>query len=84
MENREVAMMNKIISKEIFIKNKILTPKYFSIKKSNFNKKNLLNLIKSKKIRYPIVIKPVNEGSRLGVMICNNIKKLESEIYGYR
>ena len=72
--------MNKIISKEIFIKNKILTPKYFSIKKSNFNKKNLLKLIKSKKIRYPIVIKPVNEGSSLGVMICNNIKKLEKSI----
>ena len=72
--------MNKIISKEIFIKNKILTPKYFSIKKSNFNKKNLLKLIKNKKIRYPIVIKPVNEGSSLGVMICNNIKKLEKSI----
>ena len=72
--------MNKIISKEIFIKNKILTPKYFSIKKFNFNIKNLLKLIKSKKIRYPIVIKPVNEGSSLGVMICNNIKKLEKSI----
>ena len=41
--------MNKIISKEIFIKNKILTPKYISIKKSYFNKKNLLKLIKNKK-----------------------------------
>ena len=49
--------MNKIISKEIFIKNKILTPKYISIKKSYFNKKNLLKLIKNKKIKYPIVIK---------------------------
>ena len=72
--------MNKIISKEIFIKNKILTPKYFSIKKSNFKKKNLLKLIKNIKIKYPIVIKPVNEGSSLGVMICNNIKKLEKSI----
>ena len=27
--------MNKIISKEIFIKNKIKTPKFFSIKKSD-------------------------------------------------
>ncbi len=72
--------MNKIISKEIFIKNKILTPKYFSIKKSNFKKKNLLKLIKNIKIKYPIVIKPVNEGSSLGVMICNNIKKLKKSI----
>ena len=36
--------MNKIISKEIFIKNKILTPKYFSIKKSNFKKKKLTKI----------------------------------------
>ena len=72
--------MNKIISKEIFTKNKILTPKYFSIKKSNFKKKNLLKLIKNIKIKYPIVIKPVNEGSSLGVMICNNIKKLKKSI----
>jgi len=72
--------MNKIISKEIFIKNKILTPKYFSIKKSNFKKKNLLKLIKNIKIKYPIVIKPVNEGSSLGVMICKNIKKLKKSI----
>ena len=49
--------MNKIISKEIFIKNKILTPKYFSIKKSNFKKKNLLKLIKNIKIKYPIFYK---------------------------
>ena len=32
--------MNKLISKNIFIKNKIKTPKYFSIKKSEFKKKN--------------------------------------------
>ena len=45
--------MNKIILKRNFIKNKILTPKYFSIKKSYFNKKNLLKLIKNKnKISY--------------------------------
>ena len=31
--------MNKIFSKEIFIKNKIKTPKFFSVKKSEFKKK---------------------------------------------
>ena len=29
--------MNKIISKEIFLKNKISTPKFFSLKKKEFN-----------------------------------------------
>ena len=32
--------MNKIISKEIFIKNKIKTPKFFSLYKSELKKKN--------------------------------------------
>ena len=68
--------MNKIISKEIFIKNKIKTPKYFSLKKDNYKKSNLLKIIKNKKISFPIVIKPINEGSSLGVEICKNKKKL--------
>ena len=36
--------MNKVISKEIFIKNNILTPKYFSIKNSEYKK---ISFIKS-------------------------------------
>ena len=68
--------MNKIISKEIFIKNKIKTPKFFSIKKNDFKKIKLKKIIKNKKIKFPIVLKPINEGSSLGVEICKNIKKL--------
>ena len=68
--------MNKIISKKIFKKNKILTPKYFSLNNIEFKKVNLKKLIKNKKINYPIVIKPANEGSSLGVKICNNINSL--------
>ena len=33
--------MNKYFSKQIFIKNKIITPKYFFINKNNFSIKNL-------------------------------------------
>ena len=68
--------MNKIISKEIFIKNKILTPKYFSFKKNQFSKKLLKKLILKKNIKFPIVLKPVNEGSSLGVKIVKNWKYL--------
>ena len=67
--------MNKVISKEIFIKNKIKTPKYFSLKKKNYIKSNL-HIINKKKINYPLVIKPINEGSSLGVEICKNKNKL--------
>ena len=68
--------MNKIISKELFLKNKILTPKYFSLGISNFKNKNLKKLLKNKKISFPIVVKPVNEGSSLGVKITKNFKEL--------
>jgi len=68
-------VMNKIISKKIFIKNNIKTPKFILIKKINFNKKLVQKTI-NKKIKFPIVLKPVNEGSSLGVKICLNKKKL--------
>ena len=76
--------MDKVLSRILFKKNKIITPKYFLINKSN--KKNFKRKIKEKKIQFPIVIKPVNEGSSLGVYICRNqiqfdknYKKLSSE-----
>ena len=68
--------MNKVISKEIFIKNKIDTPKYFSQNKNDINFKNLKKLLKKKKMTFPIVIKPIDEGSSLGVKICKNINDL--------
>jgi D-alanine-D-alanine ligase len=71
--------MNKIISKEIFKKNKIKTPKFFTIKKKEIDIKRLKKKIIYKKIKFPIVIKPVNEGSSLGVKICKNIKILIKE-----
>ena len=68
--------MNKIISKEIFIKNKIITPNFFTIQKKEFNIKKLKNNMINKKIKLPIVVKPINEGSSLGVQLCKNNKRL--------
>jgi D-alanine-D-alanine ligase len=72
--------MDKEISKKIFLKNRILTPKYI---KYNYNKKNknIISLIQ-KKLKFPVVIKPINEGSSVNVYICTrknlikNLKKL--------
>ena len=60
--------MDKEISKKIFIKNKILTPKYikFDYKK---NKKNIIKTIEEK-LKFPVVLKPINEGSSVHVYIC--------------
>ena len=75
--------MDKELSRVIFKKNKINVPKYFLFKKKG-KLKDLLNKMKNKKIKFPIVIKPINEGSSLGVHICKdkmqfkkNYKKLE-------
>jgi D-alanine-D-alanine ligase len=64
--------MDKIISKEIFIKNKIKTPNYFEIKKIKSYINNLKKKIIIKKIKFPVVVKPINEGSSLGVVVCKN------------
>ncbi len=64
--------MNKVISKEIFKKNKILTPLYFVLNQKNYSNKMLKKKILLSKIKFPIVIKPVNEGSSIGVKICKN------------
>ena len=66
--------MNKIISKKIFLKNKIKTPKFFSMNKSEFEKKKIHKIIRNKKIKFPIVSKPINEGSSLGVKVYKNKK----------
>ena len=72
--------MNKIISKEIFVKNKIKTPKFYSIKKIEFNINKLIKKLIKKKIKFPIIIKPVNEGSSLGVALCKNKNSLFQKV----
>ena len=75
--------MDKEISKKIFLKNNILTPKYIKYNFNNniFPKKNFISIVE-KKLNFPVVIKPINEGSSVHVYICNrknlmkNIKKL--------
>ena len=72
--------MNKILSKEIFLKNKIKTPKFLSIDKFNYKQRIFLKLLDKKNIKFPVVSKPVNEGSSLGVEINKNKKKLIKSI----
>ena len=76
--------MDKEISKKIFIKNKINTPKYikYSYDKNNFD---LIKIIE-KKLKFPVVVKPFNEGSSVNVFICNkkNISKILDSIKSYK
>ena len=76
--------MDKLISKKIFLENKILTPKYIEY---HFDKSKveLISIIQ-KKIKFPVVIKPINEGSSVNVFICtkDNIYKNLEKIKFYK
>jgi len=76
--------MDKEISKKIFIKNKIKTPKYFSYS-YDLPTSDLIKKIK-KNLKFPVVVKPLNEGSSVNVYICNkkNIIKILNSIKDYK
>ena len=83
VESSAIAI-DKELSKKLFIKNNILTPKYIKfVFKKNAIKKNIIKIIK-KKLDFPVVVKPINEGSSVNVYICNktnfikNLYKLKS------
>ena len=61
--------MDKELSKKIFINNNILTPKHilYFFDKTNSSLIKLIN----KKLKFPVVIKPINEGSSVNVFICS-------------
>ncbi len=76
--------MDKEISKKIFIKNKINTPKFFTY--SYDIEYKLLTKKINNKLTFPVVVKPINEGSSVNVFICNkkNIIKILNSIKNYK
>ena len=63
--------MDKEISKRIFLKNNILTPNFFLYFFDISNKKLIRKI--EKKLKFPVIIKPVNEGSSVNVFICSKL-----------
>ena len=65
-------------SQRKFFKNKILTPKHI-LYSFDISKFDLIKVI-DKKLKFPVVIKPINEGSSVNVFICsktNLFKKIQ-------
>ena len=73
--------IDKVLSKKLFIKNNILTPKYIVFNFKDKIKKNKLITKINKKLGFPVVIKPINEGSSVGVYICNKKNLLKKIFY---
>ena len=71
-----IIAMNKHFSKQLFIKNNIRTPNYLFLDKLDLNISYLKREIFKNKMKFPIVIKPNDEGSSIGVKICSNVKIL--------
>ena len=76
--------MDKEISKKIFIKNKINTPKFF-VYSYELKEIDLIKKIKIK-LKFPVVVKPLNEGSSVNVFICNkkNLFKNINSLKNYK
>jgi len=76
--------MDKEVSKKIFLQNNILTPKYMKFVYAK-NEKNIIKKIDDK-LKFPVVIKPINEGSSVHVYICekNNILKKLKLLSSYK
>ena len=76
--------MDKAISKKIFFKNNINTPK-FIIYSYDISNSNLLKKIDNH-LKFPVVVKPLNEGSSVNVFISNkkNIFKILNSIKNYK
>jgi D-alanine-D-alanine ligase len=67
--------MDKDLSKTIFQKNNINTPSWFAIDKK-FNRDEVLRIINSK-FGYPVIIKPNDQGSTVGL----SVVKKDDEIF---
>ncbi len=68
--------MDKELSKKIFIDNGITTPKYILY---SFDKprSGLIKIINDK-LKFPVVIKPLNEGSSVNVFICSKLNIIKN------
>jgi D-alanine-D-alanine ligase len=72
--------MDKIVSKKIFKDNNLLTPKYISLNSVNYKKFLKKKLVTNSNFNYPMVVKPSNEGSSIGVEISRNLNQLKKTI----
>ena len=76
--------MDKEVSKKIFIKNNITTPRFFTYS-YDLKNKDLIKKI-NQKLKFPVVVKPLNEVSSVNVYICNkkNINIILSKLKNYK
>ena len=76
--------MDKEISKKIFLKNKIKTPKFFTYSYDEPTSRIIKKI--NKNFKFPVVVKPLNEGSSVNVFITDkkNLSKILYRLKNYK
>ncbi len=71
--------MDKAVMKDICKAHDIDTPQHIALRKDAYEGEDLQNKI-LKKMKFPLVVKPANLGSSIGITICKNESDLNSAI----
>jgi D-alanine-D-alanine ligase len=71
--------MNKTFTKVMFQHYNVATPKWILLKKHSYLIEELKNDIQNK-LSYPVVVKPNNQGSAVGLSICKHEQEIEQAI----
>lgn len=71
--------MDKILSKILFDKFDIPTPKWFSFNNSEMTAEDVSNKIENE-LGYPAIIKPNDQGSTVGLSICRNKEEVRQAL----
>lgn len=70
--------MDKLATKQLLLQNNINVVDYKTISKSEYEKGNYLTKLKN--IKYPLIVKPCNLGSSIGVTYCKNNNQLKNAL----
>jgi D-alanine-D-alanine ligase len=73
---------NKALSKEVFLRENIPTPSFFVLSEATFQEMGALHALQAvgEKLGYPLVVKPVAQGSALGVKMVPSEETLASAV----
>ena len=72
--------MNKYMAKKMFIANDIPTPDFFILEKKQNAAPDVIDVKIKSRIGYPVIIKPVSQGSSVGLSLVNNKNEIDKAI----
>ncbi len=72
--------MDKAVMKDVFVANKIPCIKYISINKEEYESGRFMSKSRARVLGFPLIVKPANAGSSIGITIAKNSYELEKAI----